>query len=140
MPRPFRALLGLLAFSFFVGVPALTVSGCGGRIILGLPDSGEPVTPVTCAGDSDCAGSQVGSCQAGECTTPASGSSSGGNGNGNGATGGPFPICPGDKPTSGASCPTQNQGCAYVDLKAGTCESWTCSASYEWESSTPAGC
>ena len=56
------------------------------------------------------------------------------------APGSPFPVCPGMQPQPGSSCPTANQGCAYVDLRTGACESWTCNAHNQWESSTPAGC
>ncbi len=135
MRNPIGALVTLVLV--FAGAPAL--AGCGGHIILGFPDSGEPASTTTCTSDDECVGGQPGSCQRGQCTTSLDDGGSG-SGRGGQGTGGPFPVCPGLKPASGSPCPIQNQGCAYVDLKAGTCESWTCSASNEWVSSTPAGC
>ncbi len=117
----------------------LALPGCGGQIILGLPDagpsegSGQNGSP--CATDKDCAGDEPGACVRGQCATQSAedaGLPTPANG--------PFPVCPGAKPRTGSSCPTPNQGCAYVDVTEGTCESWTCSDGYVWESSTPAGC
>ena len=126
--------------SKFLLAVLFALPGCGGHVILAQPDSGEPTSNTTCATDTDCVNGSPGSCQRGECVPlPAEDG-----GNGEPATGPvvgkPFPICPGVKPEAGSPCPTANQGCAYVDVAAGTCESWTCSASNQWVWSTPAGC
>jgi hypothetical protein len=115
----------------------LTAPACGGHIILGAPDSGVPANTNVCASDNDCVGGEPGSCQAGRCTTPGE---DGGSVSSSPPPNGPFPECPGTKPETGSACSTPNQGCAYVDITAGTCESWTCDSKGEWESSTPAGC
>jgi hypothetical protein len=90
----------------------LGLPACGGHVIYAAGDAGEGSNPGN-ANSPDDAG---------------------------GGPGSPFPVCPGVQPQPGSACPTQNQGCAYVDLKTGSCQSWTCDAHNQWESSTPAGC
>ena len=90
-------------------------TACGGRIILAADDAGTSTPP----GFED----------AGATPTPVP----------TGSTGS-FPECPGLAPKTGSACLTPNQGCAYVDVTANTCASWTCDATSHWVLSTPAGC
>jgi hypothetical protein len=106
--------------SMTVALSLLALSACGGHIIEEAPDGDTvPVTSVVSTSDE--------------------GGADGGTGTGTG-TGAPFPVCPGTQPTPGMACTTPNRGCAYVDLRSGTCVSFTCSPSGEWVTSTPAGC
>jgi len=104
----------------------LAIPACGGHIILDLeaPDGGRASSSSPPPSSS----------------SPSPSNDDSGSGQSTSPPGSPFPVCPGMQPQAGSPCPTQGQGCAYVDLTAGTCESWTCSSSSEWVSSTPAGC
>lgn len=106
--------------SMSFGLSLLALSACGGHIIEEAADGGTvPVTSVVSTSDDAAA--------------------DGGAGTGAG-TGGPFPVCPGAQPTPGMTCTTPNRGCAYVNVRTGTCVSFTCNSSGEWVTSTPAGC
>ena len=103
---------------FLLACLLFSLPACGGHVILAAADSGEPSSGNGSSPSSDDGG-------AGEPSSP---------------PGSPFPVCPGSQPKAGWSCPNANQGCAYVDLQAGTCVSWTCNSAHQWEPSTPAGC
>jgi hypothetical protein len=107
-----RLLLGFLLFA---------LAGCGGHVVLVAGDGG--------AGSSSSGSGENGS----------SSGSGGNNGSSSGGGGEPFPICPGSPPRAGWSCPTKDQGCIYV-TQGGTCVSWKCNKSNQWESITPEGC
>ncbi len=96
----------------------VAASACGGHVIQSAPDASAGTDPPSSPPPPDDAGTGA---------TPPTGSST-------------FPICPGMEPATGSACPTPSQGCAYVDVTLGTCESWTCDPSGHWVSSTPAGC
>lgn len=102
----------------FLCLLPIALGACGGHVILGAGDGG--------ASSGNGGGNPPGASDDAGAGQPPPGT--------------PFPVCPGTPPKTGWSCPTPNQGCAYVDVQAGTCESWTCNKSYEWQSSTPAGC
>jgi hypothetical protein len=117
-----RVVMNRLNLTFAV----VTLTGCGGHIVVGAADGDTvPVTSVV-PGSSDDGGDDGGT----------------GIGTGTGTgSGGPFPICPGTQPTPGTTCSTPDRGCAYVNQAKGTCVSFTCSeSSGTWVTSTPAGC
>ncbi len=107
---------------------AVGLAACGGQIIVNPGDGGlVPVTSVVSGGQGSSSSGDAGAASSGE-----NGSS--------GGSGTDFPECPATQPEPGFTCTTPNQGCAYVDLQAGTCASWTCSKDHVWVVSTPAGC
>ena len=108
------ALLALLSLVF-------TLGACGGRTFVAAGDGGESPDPSATSSSSSSSADDAGSSSSSQTT-------------------GLFPVCPKLQPKPGSPCPTQNQGCAYLNTVSGECESWTCNAENEWVSSTPAGC
>jgi hypothetical protein len=93
-----RGFGGSVWFSAFIA--GLVLSGCGGIAITEAGDGGAPPAGSTMPG------------------------ASGGPDEEGGAA--PFPVCPAQPPSSGASCEmAADQGCSYREFLAGA---WSCSA------------
>src|SRR5208282_1157732 len=100
---------------------------CGGRTLDVTSGEGQDASDSSSSDDQSANGRDAAS--------SANESSSGGT-----SSGSAFPICPNVAPKAGWSCPTPNQGCAFVDYDTGACVSFVCDSGGHWASSTPAGC